>query len=178
MMSEAYEEDLRSFTRYGKLDSYELTDEELVRMLELWRWAEWTKRSTPSGPDYDINDAVQRLQRHLAQVHNIEVEYNTALLLKQELEPLMHLRVLSNVPRALAYFLHPRRLWTLIQSLRRAYRYRRVQPAKDAYGNPRGYPAHLLERCKERVPDLLTRPYWRQLSPYNFEQRKRLDYWW
>ena len=86
--------DLTEFARHGKLDAYELTDEELARLLELWRWTAWTHRNTPSGPDHDILDEAHRLQRQLARQNNMEMEYNTALLLKQELEPLMHLRVL------------------------------------------------------------------------------------
>src|SRR5664279_3837669 len=101
-MANFYKDDLVDFTRYGKLDAYELTDEELAHMLEVWRWS---VGSHDGSPDEDVRAAAQGLQRHLAHAHNIEVEYNTALLLKQEIEPLIYLRALLHVPHALAYFL-------------------------------------------------------------------------
>ncbi|PJF26743.1 MAG: hypothetical protein CUN53_06695, partial [Phototrophicales bacterium] len=74
-MKEAYRDDLSDFIRYGKLDAYELTDEELARLLEVWRWAEWKRRTHPTAIDYDIIDAAKRLQARLARERNVEVEY-------------------------------------------------------------------------------------------------------
>lgn len=170
--------DLSEFARYGKLDAYELTDDELARLLELWRWTAWTRRNTPSGPDHDILNEAQQLQRRLAQMNNIEMEYNTTLLLKQELEPLMHLRVLLDLPRVLRYFLRPRGLLALFRALRQARRYRDIVPVRDRQQGGFGYPRGLLEQYRTRPPDLLKRRYWRQLSPYSYEERKRMDYWW
>lgn len=170
--------DLSEFIRYGRLDAYELTDEELARLLEVWRWTAWVETGTPSGPDHDILEAVHALQRRLAYEQNVETEYNTVLLLKAELEPLMHLRVLLDVPLALRYFLRiggPLALW---RAYRQARRYRRLEPVRGQNGGERGYPRRLLETLKLRPPNLLKRRYWRQLSPHSFEQRKRLDRWW
>ena len=160
--------DLSEFARYGKLDAYELTDDELARMLELWRWTAWKHRNTPSGPDHDILDEAHRLQRDLARNHNIEMEYNTALLLKQELEPLMHLRVLLDIPKALRYFLKPQGILKLVQTWLRARRYEAIQPVRERRRNEVGFPRALLEAYRGRAPDLLKRRYWRQLSPYSF----------
>jgi hypothetical protein len=170
--------DLTEFARYGKLDAYELTDDELARLLELWRWTAWMHRNTPSGPDHDILDEAHRLQRQLARDYNMEMEYNTALLLKQELEPLMHLRVLLDLPRALRYFLRPRGMLALIRGLRQARRYRNIIPVRDRERGGVGYPRLRLEKYRGHPPDLLKRRYWRQLSPYSFEERKKMDYWW
>lgn len=170
--------DLTEFARYGKLDAYELTDDELARLLELWRWTAWTHRNTPSGPDHDILDEAHRLQRQLARENNMEMEYNTALLLKQELEPLMHLRVLLDVPKALRYFLRPRGLLALFRALLQARRYRAIIPVRDRQHGGVGYPRARLDKYRGRAPDLLKRRYWRQLSPYSFEERKKMDYWW
>jgi hypothetical protein len=177
-MKEAYRDDLSDFVRYGKLDAYELTDEELARLLEVWRWSAWKRRTHPTSIDRDIIAAAQQLQARLAHERGVEVEYNTALLLKAEIEALMFARALLDFPRALAYFLHPRRWLSLLQALIRARRYYRIAPLQDAYGNPLGYPAAKLDSLCGRPPDLLKRRYWRQLAPYSFEERKRLDYWW
>jgi hypothetical protein len=170
--------DLSEFARYGKLDAYELTDDELARLLELWRWTAWIHRTTPSGPDHDILNEAHNLQRRLAQTHNIEMEYNTALLLKQELEPLMYLRVLLDVKRALRYFLRPRGMVALFRALRQVARYRKLAPVRDRQRGGYGYPRTALEQFRGRSPDLLKRRYWRQLSPYSYDERKRMDYWW
>jgi hypothetical protein len=177
-MKEAYQDDLSDFIRYGRLDAYELTDEELARLLEVWRWSEWKRRTHPSAIDRDVIAAAQRLQARLARERDVEVEYNTALLLKAELEALMFARALLDFPRAVAYFLHPRRWIHFLRSIIRARRYNRIAPLQDAYGNPLGYPAAKLDAFCGRAPDLLKRRYWRQLAPYTFEERKRLDYWW
>jgi hypothetical protein len=177
-MNEAYQDDLSDFVRHGRLDAYELTDEELAYMLEVWRWSQWTARNQPSALDYDVIDAAQTLQRRLAHEKNIEVEYNTALLLKSEVEPLMILRVLFCVPRAVAYCLNPRRWWMLARAWRQTRRYRRLRPLQDAYGNVLGYAEADMTTLHPRAPDLLKRRYWRQLSPYSFADRKRLGYWW
>lgn len=173
MSADYYRSSLVDFARYGKLDAFELTDEELARMLEVWRWSVWAERSSP---DDDVRAAAQRLQRNLARDHNIEVEYNTALLLKQEIEPLIYLRVLLDFPRALLYFL--RGGGALVRALRQHRRCRQVSPTRDPHGAPLGYPRQELDSTPMRAPDVLRRPYWRQLSPHNFEQRKRLDDWW
>jgi hypothetical protein len=170
--------DLSDFARHGKLDAYELTDEELARLLELWRWTAWTHRNTPSGPDHDILDEAQRIQRVMAREHNMEVEYNTALLLKQELEGLMHLRVLLDIPKVLRYFLCFRGVIAFFRALVQARRYREIAPMRDRVQGDVGYPRRALEAYNGRAPDLLKRRYWRQLSPYSFEERKRMDYWW
>lgn len=177
-MKEAYRDDLSDFIRYGKLDAYELTDEELARLLEVWRWAEWKRRTHPTAIDHDIIDAAKRLQARLARERDVEVEYNTALLLKSEIEALMFARALLDFPRAVAYFLHPRRWLSLLRAFIRVRRYNRIAPLQDAYGSPLGYPAAKLDAVCGRPPDLLKRRYWRQLAPHSFEERKRLDYWW
>lgn len=177
-MNEAYQDDLSDFVRYGKLDAYELTDDELACMLEVWRWTQWTTRSQPSALDFDVIDSTQGLQRRLANDKNIEVEYNTALLLKSEIEPLMVLRILFSIPRAVLYCLNPRCWWALVRAIRQIRRYGRLRPIQDAYGNPLGYSTAHMSHVQPTAPDLLKRRYWRQLSPYSFEERKRLDYWW
>jgi hypothetical protein len=172
-MADFYRDDLVDFTRYGRLDAYDLTDEELARLLEVWRWSVWKERSSPAD---DVRASAQRLQRHLAQTCNVEVEYNTALLLKQEVEPLIYLRVLLDLPKALCYFLRGGR--ALFRAIRQHRRYRKVAPVRDSDGAPLGYPRNLLNALRIQPPDVLHRPYWRQLNPHNFEDRKRLDEWW
>jgi hypothetical protein len=112
----------------------------------------------------------------MAQAHNVEVEYNTALLLKQEIEPLVYLRTLLDLPKALFYFL--RSGGALIRAFRQHRRYRQIAPVRDSNGAPLGYPRALLDALHMQPPDVLHRAYWRQLSPHNFEDRKRLDDWW
>jgi hypothetical protein len=189
MPPDSYRDDLSDFIRHHKLDAYELTDDELAAFLEVWRWSIWTNRREPSIPDSDVLDATRQLQRRMAHEHNVEVDYNTLLLLKQEAEPLMHLRVLTAAPRALLYFLRLRGLWALICSLRRVRRYEWMNTAVDRQGqrrdprDPHGhiqyrlYPRILLERLRERAPDLMKRAYWRPLSSTPLEERKRLDFW-
>ncbi len=168
-----YRDDLVDFARYGRLDAYELTDEDLARLLEVWRWSVWSGRQSPED---DVREASRRLQRRLAREHNIEVEYNTMLLFKQEIEPLIHLRVLLDIPKALGYFFW--HCFSLVRALRQHRRYRRVIPARDHNGVPVGYPRPTLDALAMRPPDVLHRHYWHQLSFYSFEERKRLDYWW
>ncbi len=177
-LQDALHDDLTDFVRHGRLDAYELTDEELAQMLEVWRWSVWRRMQRPSAPDHDIIEQSQRLQRWLAHEHNLEVEYNTALLLKQELEPLMYLRILLSVPRALAYFLSPRRFLALWLALWRVARYQRVGPIRIQDDGEQDYPLELIQRYAGRPPDLLKRPYWRQLSHHSFATRKRHDLWW
>ncbi len=172
-MTDYYRGDLADFVRYGKLDAYELTDEELSRLLEVWRWAVWSQRSSPED---DVRAAAQQLQRHLAQSSNIEVEYNTALLLKQEVEPLVYLRALLDFPKAVGYFL--RNAGALLRALRQHQRCKRTTPVRDANGTPLGYPRRAFDALHITAPDVLHRPYWRQLNPHSFEERKRLDDWW
>ena len=119
-MKDAFAEDLSDFIRNGKLDAYELTDEELADFLEVWRWAAWRRRTLPSGPDADIVDTALQFQAMMQQTHGVEVDYNTFLLLRQELEPLMYLRILRELRRALLYFLQPRNLVALVRTLARA----------------------------------------------------------
>ncbi len=170
-MADYYRDDLADFTRYGKLDAYELTDDELAHMLEVWRWSVWQGRRNPGD---DVRAASQRFQRQLAR-RNVEVEYNTTLLLKQEIEPLIYLRVLLDVPKALLYFL--RNGGALIRAVRQHRRYRQVKPICDHNGAPLGYPRQTLDALHVGAPDIVHRPYWRQLDPHNFEERKRLDDW-
>ncbi|MCC6614408.1 MAG: hypothetical protein IT320_13085 [Anaerolineae bacterium] len=177
-LTDAIHDDLIEFVRHGSLDAYELTDEELAQMLEVWRWGVWRRMQAPSAPDHDVIEQSQRLQRRLAREYNLEVEYNTALLLKQELEPLMNLRMLLNAPRACAYFIHPRRWLALWQTLWRVLRYNQIIPVPERNQDSPGYPCDQLQRHAGHAPDLLRRPYWRQLSFHSFAARKRLDLWW
>jgi hypothetical protein len=189
MMPDAYRDDLTDFIRHHRLDAYELTDDELAAFLEVWRWSLWMNHREPSIPDADVLDAARQLQRRMAHEHNVEVDYNTLLLLKQEAEPLMHLRVLRAVPRAVLYFLRLRGLWALFCSWRRVRRYEWMEKAVDKrryqydprnphrYIQTRMYPRMLLERLRERAPDLVKRAYWRPLSSTSLEERKRLDFW-
>src|SRR4051812_4038502 len=122
-MANFYKDDLIDFTRYGKLDAYELTDEELAHMLEVWRWSVGRH---DGSPDEDVRAAAQCLQRPLAPAHNVEVEYTPALLLKQEIEPLISLRALLPAPQALAFSLpHPP---ALTRALRQHRRYHDLAP--------------------------------------------------
>ncbi len=168
-----YRDDLSDFTRYGKLDAYELTDEELAHLFEVWRWS--VARQT-CAPEDEVRAVAQRLQRGLARTRNVEVEYNTALLLKQEIEPLVYLCALLNAWKAFAYFL--RHGGALIGALRQYHRSQRIAPVRDTNGAPLGYPRTILDAYHSQPPDVLHRQYWRQLSPYSFEDRKRLDEWW
>ena len=172
-MADFYRDDLVDFTRYGKLDAYELTDDELAAMLEVWRWSVDQQRASPMD---DVRAVGQRFQRQLARARNVEVEYNTTLLLKEEIEPLIYLRVLLDLPKALIYFL--RNGGALIRAIRQHRRYHAIKPVRDTDGVPLGYPRQNLEALHMRPPDVLHRTYWRQLSPNSFEDRKRLDDWW
>jgi hypothetical protein len=176
-MQDAYADDLSDFIRNGKLDCYELTDEELARFLEVWRWSIWTRLSDPSGPDHDVLDVAHHLEMHMARHHGVEVDYNTLLLLRQEIEPLMYLRVLYNLPHALLYFLDPRNLLHLFRSLRRIGRYKRIKSVSDDHGE-RGYPVRTMDEIKDRAPDLLRRVYWRRIGQNSVEMWRRQDTWW
>lgn len=178
MMREGSPEDLSAFIRYNVLDAYELTDEEIAHMLEVWRWSVWRNRARQSGPERDIREATQSLQRHLAQTYDVEVEYNTAFLFKQEIEPLMMLQSLAEVPGIVRYFLRPTRWPALIRAWWQRRRYQKIPPAADGEGNTEGYPQALLDRFRGRAPNLLKRRYWRQISAYSYADRKRLDQWW
>lgn len=177
-LPDGYDDDLTPFVRHGLLDAYELTDDELARMLELWRWGVWKRRTMPSAPDHDVRDAAQKLQRHLAQTHDLEVEYNTIYLLKTEIEPLMYLRVLLDVPRAMAYFLRPKGIISFVRALVRARRYGKIDSVPAEGAQHLLYPRETLDEFHGRAPNLLKRRYWRQLSPHTFDERKRLDAWW
>lgn len=172
-MTDFYQDDLLDFVRYGRLDAYELTDDELARLLEVWRWSVWVQRRSPAD---DVREAAQRLQRHLARDHNVEVEYNTALLLKQEIEPMLYWRVLLDVPKAIGYFLRNSR--ALFHAFRQQRRCQKVIPVRNTDGVPLGYPRETFDALHVRPPDVLHRRYWRQLSSHTFEDRKRLDDWW
>jgi hypothetical protein len=172
MPDDFYREDLADFTRYGRLDAFELTDEELAQMLEVWRWSVARRSSAPAD---EVRAAAQQLQRGLARTRNVEVEYNTTLLLKQEAEALIHLRSLANALHALGYFLHHGA--ALMRALHQYRRYSGITPVRDPDGATLGYPRHLLDAYHQPPPDVLHRPYWRQLSPHDFEDRKRLDDW-
>lgn len=170
-LHEHYRPDLRDFARYGVLDAYELTDEEIAALLEVWRWAVWNARESPSD---EVREAVVTLQRHLAHAHDIEVEYNTAGLLKTSIEPLIYLRVLRDLPEAIAYFVtHP---LAFIRAIVQAGRVN-ISPLRGAHGEPLGYPKRALPR-RLRAPDLLRRTYWKRVSGYTFAERKKMDYWW
>ncbi len=170
-MDEFYRSDLKDFARHGVLDAYELTDEDIAHLLEVWRWSVWTERDDVSD---EVRAALATLQRHLANNHNIEVEYNTAMLLKETAEPLLYLRVLRDFPDAILYFIcHPLRYLRAVWHSHRA----NVPPQRNTNGDPLGYPVERMPG-KLRAPDLLRRHYWHRVSSYTFAERKRLDYWW
>lgn len=175
---EEVREDLSEFARYGRLDAYELTDDELARLLEVWRWHAWTQGQDLAAADRAVIDRVRALQRRLAHTHDIETEYNTALLLKQEIEPLMHLRTLADALASLRYCLNPRVWLSLARALLRIRRYRRIRPVTDSDGARIGYPRRLLARFRGHAPDLMRRKYWRPLHDETYAERKRSDAWW
>lgn len=175
-MQDVYHDDLRDFVRNGRLDAYELTDAELARFLELWRWSAYTRRTSPSSPDYDAYDMVVRLERHLHQTFGIEIEYNTRLLLRHELEAMMHMNILLEVPRALLYFLNPQNWLAAFSSLRNIRRARRVKPILGEQElECRGYPRRVLDNASPPRVDLLKRTYWRRISS---KERLRNRIWW
>jgi hypothetical protein len=176
-MRDIYADDLSDFIRNGKLDGYELTDEELAQFLEVWRWTVWTRYGTPSVPDHTIVDAVQHLQAHMEQRYGVEVDYNTLLLLREELEPLMYMRVLWDIKRVVLYFLRPRNMLLLLRTLSRARRYNRTQPLRDFRTHRFGYAKADMEQVHEQAPDLVRRKYWHRLGASLQEMRKRPDWW-
>ncbi|MDI9639627.1 hypothetical protein FBR02_04855 [Anaerolineae bacterium CFX9] len=177
-MREGSPEDLSAFIRYNVLDAYELTDEEIARMLEVWRWSVWRRRAGQAAPDRDVREATQMLQRHLAKTYDVEVEYNTAFLLKQEIEPLMIIQALTEIPGLIRYCLRPGHWPALIRACWQRWRYQKIAPAADGEGNTEGYPQAALDRFRGRAPNILKRHYWRQISAYTYTDRKRLDQWW
>jgi hypothetical protein len=164
-MKDAFAEDLSDFIRNGKLDAYELTNAELAEFLEVWRWMVWRRRTLPSGPDADIVEVAQQLQALMRDEYGVEVDYNTLLLLREELEPLMHLRVLRDLRRAVAYFLQPRNLLSLLRVMSRARRYEQTAPLVDWRTYRRGYPRAAMRQLNEPAPDLVRRKYWRRVGP-------------
>jgi hypothetical protein len=164
-MKDAFVDDLRDFIRNGKLDAYELTDSELAEFLEVWRWAVWRRRTQPSGPDADIVEATTHVQTLLRQQYGVDVDYNTLLLLREELEPLMYWRVLHDLRRALGFFLQPSNLLRLWRVWQRARRYQRTAPAVDWRTHEQGYPRAAMSRVNDPAPDLLRRKYWRRVGP-------------
>lgn len=176
-MKDAYADDLSDFIRNGKLDGYELTDEELAQFLEVWRWSMWTRYGTPSVPEHNINDAVHRLQAHMLQCYGVEVDYNTMLIMRQELEPLMYLRVWWDMRRVLLFFLKPQNWLALVRSVIRARRYEQLHPLEDRRTRQRGYAKADMERVNERAPDLVRRKYWHRLGASPIEQRERPGWW-
>lgn len=164
-MKDAFADDLSDFIRNGKLDAYELTDEELAEFLEVWRWSVWRRRTQPTGPDADVADATYQFQNVMQREHGVEVDYNTLLLLRQELEPLMVLRILREFRQALFYFLQPRNLPALFRSLARARRYQRTAPHVDWRTHRQGYPRIAMTHIEDPAPDLLQRKYWRRVGP-------------
>jgi hypothetical protein len=176
--SEEVHGDLAEFARYNRLDAYELTDAELARMLEVWRWHAWTRDRDVPAADRAVIACVRDLQRRLAYTYDIETEYNTALLLRQEIEPLMHLRALGEALASLRYCLNPARWIAVLRALLHIRRYRRIDPVIDAEGRWVGYPRRRLERFRGRAPDLMRRKYWRPLGGESYAERKRSDVWW
>ncbi|MFO7323182.1 MAG: hypothetical protein DIU68_015750 [Chloroflexota bacterium] len=172
-MRDAFCEDLSDFIRNDKLDAYELTDDELAQFLEVWRWATWRRRTRPNAVDADIADAVQQLQTSMMEQYGVEVDYNTLLLLRQELEPLMYWRILAEFRRALVYFLHPRNLLSLLKTLRRVSRYAKLDPLVDRRTYRRGYPRLAMGSLHDPAPDLLKRHYWRQVGMTSAIERRR-----
>lgn len=176
-MRDAYCDDLSDFIRNQKLDCYELTDDELTHFFEVWRWTVWRRRR--DGADADVLDATHHLQAHMAQSYRVNVDYNTLLLLRQEAEPLMHWRVLTQVWAALLYFLNPAHLPLLWRTIRRTRRYDSVRPATEGNDQTRtGYPKRCFVRLEERPPDVLRRTYWRQIGPQRFDVTRCPDLWW
>jgi hypothetical protein len=176
-MHHAYCDDLCDFIRNQKLDCYELTDEELMHFFEVWRWTIWTRRR--GGADFDVFDATNHLQAHMAQRYGVHIDYNTLLLLRQEAEPLMHWRIVSQALRSLLYFVNPLNWLLLWQTLRRVGRYQRMQAVVEGNDHQRrGYPKWGIERLRERCPDLLRRTYWRQIGAHRFEVSRCPDLWW
>jgi hypothetical protein len=169
---------LLDFVRFDALDAYELTDDELARLLELWRWTALHRRQQPNGIDYDIQEAVRSLQRELAEQHGIDLEYNTALLLKQEIEAQMHWRALCDAPRAMWYFVQRARIIALVRAIFRQRRYARIDAGHSERSRDRGYPREQLAAFNARPPNLLRRRYWRSLTPHDFEARRRMKWWW
>jgi hypothetical protein len=178
-MQDVYHDDLRDFIRHGRLDAYDLTDEELPRFLELWRWSVYNRRTNPTSPDHDAHDMVNRLERHLYGSYGVEIEYNTRLLLRHELEAMLHMNILLEVPHALLYFLDPRRIWQVIPTLRQIARAQRIKPVMGEQTiECRGYPRKLLNGTRLRRIDLLRRRYWHRINPQKPSQRIRQDDWW
>lgn len=164
-MKGAFAEDLSDFIRNGKLDAYELTDEELSEFLEVWRWSAWRQRTQPSGPDADISAAAQQFQAMMRRQHGVEVDYNTLLLLREELEPLMYWRVLREIRRALTFFLNPANIMKLLRVMARTRRYDRTPPMVDWRTYEHGYPRAAMQCFEDPAPDLLQRKYWRRVGP-------------
>lgn len=175
-MRDAYSDDLSDFIRNGQLDGYELTDEELVQFLEIWRWVVWTRRRDPTGADHDIMDALNHLCKRLDERHAVEIEYNTLLLLRQELEPLMHFRVLADMGRAVRYFISPLNWWSFLKTWWRVRRYQSVRPVVYGREERRGYPAYQLDHLRETAPDLVKRKYWRRVGAPKDERHPHM--WW
>jgi hypothetical protein len=169
---------MAEFARFGTLDAYDLTDDELAQMLELWRWTVWKAAHQPSAVDHDILNAVQAFQRQLAEKHDIDMEYNTALLLKQELEPIMHMRALRAFPSAIWYFVRRLNPLVFLRAWYRARRYDRLEPSRGQRPGDRGYPRDLLEAYTGRPPNMLKRKYWRSLTSESFDERRRMKRWW
>lgn len=168
--------DLHEFARRHRLDAYELTDRELAELVEVWRWALWRARTRPTPTDHDILEAARDLRRRLARDHNLDVEYNTFYLLKDEAEPLLHLRALWAGWAALLYFLHPRALLRLPVTWWRAWRYARTAPVPE---NTAGlvYPRAALRSLRLRPPRLLRRKYWHPIGSATLDERKRTEEW-
>lgn len=173
-----YHDDLRDFIRHGKLDAYELTDDELARFLELWRWGVYHRRNEPSAADYDTFDAVERLEQHLYHTYGVTVEYNTRLLLRQELEAFVHLNLVLQGWRSLWYFLRPDRIFALVRSVRNIRRAKRVRPILGEQElECRGYPRRVLDEARLPRIDLLRRRYWRRINSKSPEERLKARRW-
>lgn len=170
---------MTDFVRYGMLDAYELNDDDLAQMLELWRWTVWMRANQPNGIDHDVLEAVHSLQRKLAQNQNADLEYNTAILLKQDIEALMYLRCLFNAPRAVWYFARRMRVFTLMRAFIQSRRYSKMQRSySEGSAANRGYPRHALEHFHGKAPDMMKRHYWRSLTFKTFQERKHCEMWW
>ncbi|MBW4438611.1 MAG: hypothetical protein KME04_15830 [Pleurocapsa minor GSE-CHR-MK-17-07R] len=169
---------MADFARFGSLDAYDLTDDELAQMLELWRWTVWKAAHQPSAVDHDILQAVQAFQRQLAEKHDLDMEYNTALLLKQELEPLMHFRALRMFPAAMWYFVRRLNPLVFLRAWHRARRYDALEASRGQRPSDRGYPRELLESFRGRPPNMLKRKYWRSLTAHSYDERKQMKRWW
>jgi hypothetical protein len=175
--ADGVDSDLHEYARREQLDAYELTDRELAELLEVWRWRVWHTHTRPTPTDRDAAEAVRALRRQLAREHDLDLDYNTFYLLREECTPLLHLRALWAGYDALVWFAHPRR-WPLFwRTLWRAWRCARTPSVPEEAAPHLLYPRDRLERARLHAPDLLRRRYWRPIGGASLDVRKQTDEW-